>query len=141
MRGFVGAIRSVLGLSASPDRRRRPSEASLLQTLPEDEPILRFRLAAIFAAQLFDFATFTIMVERHGIRAELNPLVAAGYEAGGLPILLLAKLALVILVGATIVILGRRASAIHLPSRTAGVVTVIAVVAGLVGGFSNSISI
>ena len=48
-------------------------------------PILRFRLAALLAAQLFDFGTFTLMVGRHGIVAELNPLVAQGFVAFGLP--------------------------------------------------------
>jgi len=103
--------------------------------------ILRFRLAAILAAQLFDFATFTIMVERHGIGAELNPIVAAGFEVGGLPILFFVKLALIVLVGSTIAILGRPTAAIHVSASLAALIAVAAVVVGVFGGFTNAITI
>src|SRR6185503_11115256 len=79
-------------------------------TLPEDRAILRFRLAAIFAAQLFDFATFVIMVKLHGIDAELNPLVQDSFELGGFRGLFVFKLALFVLVSSIIVIIGRNAS-------------------------------
>jgi hypothetical protein len=100
-------------------------------------PILRFRLAALLAAQLFDFGTFTLMVGRHGIVAELNPLVAQGFVAFGLPILVGVKLALVVLLGSIVVLVGR-----HGPSRRsipglAASITILGVIAGLVGGISN----
>ena len=110
-------------------------------TLPGDRPILRFRLAAILAAQLFDFATFMIMVKLHGIDAELNPLVASGFESGGFPGLFFVKLVLIVLVSSTIVILGRGAAPRTGPARLAAMVTVIAVCAGVFGGFSNAITI
>jgi hypothetical protein len=110
-------------------------------TLPEDRAILRFRLAAILAAQLFDFATFMIMVKLHGIDAELNPLVASGFESGGFPGLFVAKLALIVLVSSTIVIIGRGAAPRTMGARLAAAVTVIAVCAGVFGGFSNAITI
>ena len=100
-------------------------------------PVLRLRLAALFAAQLFDYGTFTIMVERHGIKAELNPIVANGFLAFGLPIIALAKLALVILVGSVIVLLGHNRSASVATTRIATFVTIVAVIGGLVGGISN----
>lgn len=100
-------------------------------------PVLRLRLAALFAAQLFDYGTFTIMVERHGIKAELNPIVANGFLAFGLPIIALAKLALVVLVGSVIVLLGHDRSASVTTTRIAAFVTIIAVIGGLVGGISN----
>jgi hypothetical protein len=100
-------------------------------------PVLRLRLAALFAAQLFDYGTFTIMVERHGIRAELNPIVANGFLAFGLPIIALAKLALVVLVGSVIVLLGQDRSASVATTRIATFVTIVAVIGGLVGGISN----
>jgi hypothetical protein len=109
--------------------------------LPEDRIIQLFRLAAILAAQLFDFATFTIMVRLHGIDAELNPLVAQGFERGGFPVLFVVKVALVVLVGATIVILGRDAAPRTAPARLASFITVVAVCAGAFGGFSNAITI
>jgi hypothetical protein len=138
--------RSTVGRRPALDRRGTPSTSPPVAggraaTLPEDLPILRFRLAAILAAQLFDFATFTIMVDRRGIGSELNPLVAEGFESGGFPGLLFAKLALIVLVGSIIVILGRRASPWAGPSLLATIVTLVAVGAGLVGGLSNAITI
>jgi hypothetical protein len=100
-------------------------------------PILRFRLAALFAAQLFDFGTFTLMVGRHGIMAEVNPLVAQGFVAFGLPLLVVVKLALVVLLGSIVVLLGREGPSGRPSSRLAAGVAVLAVAAGLVGGVSN----
>lgn len=99
--------------------------------------ILRFRLAALLAAQLFDFGTFTVMIQKHGIAAEVNPLVAQGYETYGFPVLILVKLLLVVLLGSIVVLLAR-----DLPTRPAtrgfaATITVLAVVAGLIGGISN----
>lgn len=100
--------------------------------------ILRFHVAALAAAQLFDYGTFTMMVDRHGIVAELNPLVAAGFVAFGLPFLALAKFALVALVGSIVVVIGRRTSRPRSLPVLATAVSVLAVVAGLVGGISNT---
>jgi hypothetical protein len=112
--------------------------ATLVPTLVQPRgPILRFRLATLLAAQLFDFGTFTLMVDRHGIVAEMNPLVSQGFEAFGLPILALSKIALIVLLGSIVVLLAR-----DLPSRRpvpglAASITVLAVTAGLIGGISN----
>lgn len=100
-------------------------------------PILRLRLAAVLAAQLFDYGTFTLMVERHGIRAETNPIVAHGFLMGGLPMVGLAKLALVVLLSSVIVVLGNDRPGRAAAPRLATMVTIIAVAAGLLGGISN----
>lgn len=100
-------------------------------------PILRFRLAALLAAQLFDFGTFTLMVGRHGIAAELNPLVAQGFVAFGLPILVLVKLALVLLLGSIVVLIGRDGASRRSIPGLAASITILGVIAGLVGGISN----
>lgn len=76
------------------------------------------------------------MVDRHGIVAEANPLVAQGFADWGMVLVVLAKLALVLLVGSIVVLLAGR------PTRRASlgpaaVVTVVAVVAGFTGGVSN----
>jgi len=99
--------------------------------------ILRFRIAALLAAQLFDFGTFTLMIGRHGIVAEVNPIVAQGFDAFGMPILALSKVALIVLLGSIIVLLAR-----DVPSRRpipglAATITLLAVIGGLVGGISN----
>lgn len=91
------------------------------------------------AAQLFDLATFVTMVRRLGPGAEVNPFVSAMLGAGGMPELVLAKLALVVLVGATAVVLmsarGRRLR------RVGSVLLGCAIVAGVFGGLTNAITI
>ena len=98
--------------------------------------IVRFRLAALFAAQFFDLGTFSVMVGRHGIAAELNPIVAQGFLGWGMLIVVAAKLALVVLVGSIVFLLATR-PAKPLSLRLAAVVTILAVAAGLTGGMSN----
>jgi hypothetical protein len=115
---------------------RTPS--SVRRVLPA--PVLRLRIAALVAAQLFDYGTFTLMVGRHGIGAELNPIVANGFAAFGLPIVALAKLALVVLIGSIIVILAHDRRSSHGTMRIATFVTMIAVAAGLIGGISNIVT-
>jgi hypothetical protein len=107
--------------------------------VPAHPLVVPFRVAAVLAAQLFDFATFTIMVGRHGIGTELNPLVAHGFAGFGMPMVVVMKVALVVLLGATIVVLGRGRSDSW--SRAwAATIAIVAVVAGLIGGISNTIA-
>ncbi len=91
-------------------------------------------------AQFFDFGTFVVMVQRHGAGAEANPLVAGILGDLGVPAAALAKAALVLLVAATVAILvqgpdsgGRR--------RVASVVLGVGIVAGLVGGCTNALTL
>lgn len=70
--------------------------------------VLRFRLAALFAAQFFDLGTFSVMVGRHGVAAEANPIVAQGFATWGILVVIAAKLALFLLVGSIIVLLAER---------------------------------
>jgi hypothetical protein len=91
----------------------------------------------MLTAQLFDFGTFTVMVARHGAMAEMNPLVAHGFADYGLPLLAFAKAALVLLLASIVVILGRPAQGRRSAARLATTVALLAVAAGLIGGFSN----
>jgi hypothetical protein len=100
-------------------------------------PLLRFRLATLLAAQLFDFGTFTLMIDRHGISAEMNPIVAQGFDTYGLPVLIFAKIALVVLLGAIVVLLARDHPTHRAVPGMAAFITVLAVSAGLIGGISN----
>ena len=107
------------------------------RTIPSS--VLRFRLATLLAAQLFDFATFVVMVGRHGIAAEMNPVVAHGFEAHGLGILLLAKIAVIVLVGSIVVLLGRDDSPRTINRGMATGIALLAVAGGLLGGISNTL--
>ncbi len=97
--------------------------------------VVRFRLAALFAAQFFDLGTFSLMVDRHGVAAEANPIVAQGFADWGMVLVVVAKLALSSW--------SARSWSSWPDTRSpaslglAAVVTVVAVVAGFTGGVSN----
>jgi hypothetical protein len=99
--------------------------------------ILPFRLASVLAAQLFDLGTFTLMVGRHGIISERNPLIAQGFAGFGMPMVALMKLALVVLLASIIIVLDRDQPVRPSLRVLAALITVLAVVGGLVGGISN----
>lgn len=124
---------------AGSPRRLAIATNPLHRSLPTALAVLRFRLAALLAAQLFDFGTFTIMVSRHGIESETNPIIAHGFLAFGLPLVATAKGALVLLVGSILVILGRAWAAAPATRRVATSVALVAVASGLLGGISNAI--
>ena len=102
-------------------------------------PILVPSLLTLLAAQLFDLATFVTMVRRLGPRAEVNPFVSEMLGAGGLPELVLAKLALIVLVGATAVVLLRARGARF--QRVGAVLLACGIAAGVFGGWTNAITI
>ena len=104
---------------------------------PAHRLTLPFRLATLLAAQMFDFATFTIMIGRHGIAAETNPLVAGGFAAFGMPILALMKIALIALLASIVVILDREQPRRRFGLELAALFSVLAVAGGLLGGISN----
>jgi hypothetical protein len=95
-----------------------------------------FTLSLLAAAHLFDYLTFLAMTSRHGMAAELNPIVVFMAGAFGLPGLTVAKLASVVFLGLTAVLLYRVRR-----NRTATALLAIGVVAGIIGGCSNIASI
>ena len=86
---------------------------------------------AVALAQMADLVTFLQMVAMHGIEAELNPLVVLGAHHFGLEWLVAAKVMLVVFVVATFVLVAQ----FH--RRIAGSVITVGTLAGLVGAFSN----
>lgn len=92
-------------------------------------------LLAVGSAQGADAITFVRMVRDHGLRTEANPLVAWLTSLGDVLPLVLLKVALVVLVVAIFAVVVRR-------HPVAGsLVGTLAVVAGLVGAFSNAVVI
>src|SRR3954453_17095504 len=57
------------------------------------------RLLTLFLAQALDLATFSVMVTRHGAAAEANPLVSDLFDTFGMPAVVFAKLALIVMIG------------------------------------------
>ena len=98
-------------------------------------PILTLALATLTLAQTLDLGTFVAMVRQHGLAAEANPFVAQLVAGYGLPIAAVAKVALIAFVTAvTITLVGRRSRV----ERAVGVLVIgVAIVAGIVGGGSN----
>jgi hypothetical protein len=95
------------------------------------------RVATLALAQAFDLATFSLMVARHGSTAEANPLVNDLFDALGMPAVVGAKLALVVLVSA----LGLAASSRGgrgVWSMIGGLPLALAIAAGLIGGITNT---
>ena len=88
-------------------------------------------LLAVGSAQGADALTFVRMVRDHGIRTEANPFVAALAAGGDLGAMVAAKAALVVLVVAIFAVMVARHPLV------ACLIATVAVVAGLVGAFSN----
>ena len=95
------------------------------------------RIATLFLAQVFDLATFGIMVGRHGAAAEANPLVSDLFVSYGMPAVVFAKLALIVLVGALAVAASARGGR-GVWSMVGGLPIALAITAGLIGGISNA---
>jgi hypothetical protein len=105
-----------------------------------DTSLMLVPLVTMAVAQFFDFGTFVVMVQRHGSGAEANPFVTGLLDELGLPATALAKIALVTLVVAVATLLAHRSSS-DLHRRIAGLVVGAAIVAGLIGGGSNALTI
>ena len=104
---------------------------------------MRILVAAVLtmsAAQLLDLATFDVMMRQVGPAAEANPLVAALFGAYGLPVVAIAKVALLALVTAIVAVLANPT----LPRVRVSIIVAILTVgiaAGLVGGATNTAAI
>jgi hypothetical protein len=88
-------------------------------------------LAVLALAHVFDWASFMVMVGRHGLSAEANPIVVQVFEETGIPGVTLAKVATVIFAAILALLI--------LPNRRRlgmGLIT-FGVVAGLFGGLTN----
>ncbi len=92
-------------------------------------------LGMLAVAQLFDYVSFMIMIERHGLAAELNPIVVALADNIGLIGLTLVKAgAVIFLAFAVLLLMPRR-------RHVATAVLTVGVILGVVGGISNVMTI
>ena len=88
----------------------------------------RLAIGILILAHVADYATFVFMTARHGLGAELNPLVATIFEDWGLALLTVAKFATVLLVASVFLVVGRTR-----PRLAVGVLAV-GVFVGTLGG-------
>lgn len=87
--------------------------------------------SALAFAQLFDYTSFLVMINRHGLSAEANPIVVQLATELGLPGLTLAKLGTVLFAAVLVFLIAPRRR------RVAMGLTMFGIGAGLLGGFSN----
>ena len=92
-------------------------------------------IGLLILAHVADYATFMVMVARHGLGAELNPLVVLILEDWGLVLLTITKLLTVLLVASVFLVVARERP------RLAGGVLAFGVFVGVFGAFSNLITI
>jgi hypothetical protein len=95
------------------------------------------RLMTLALAQALDLATFAVMIDRYGVAAEANPLIADMFVSQGIHALVLAKLALVVAIGALSIaaVAKERAGAWKV---VGGVPLALAITAGLIGAITNT---
>jgi hypothetical protein len=92
-------------------------------------------IGLLILAHLADYMTFIVMVTRHGLGTEANPIVSMIVQEHGILILTLAKTAAVLLVASTFLVVGRTR-----PRMAASVLGVGVIVGGL-GAMTNVASI
>ena len=90
-----------------------------------------FAIGILAAAHFFDWATFLILMSRHGLAAEANPIVVRIAQTSGVPGLTLAKILTVAFAASLMVLIAPRRPKLALALVAFGVA------AGLVGGISN----
>ena len=95
------------------------------------------RVATLALAQAFDLATFNIMVARHGLGAEANPLVSDLFGAMGMSAVVFAKLAIVLLTAALCLAASARGGR-GVWAVVGGLPLAVAIAGGLIGGITNT---
>ena len=88
-------------------------------------------LAVLLLAHIFDWASFVVMIGRHGLGAEANPIVVTLVQETGVPGVTVAKLATVAFAALLALLIAPKRR------RMAMVLLSFGVAAGLLGGISN----
>ena len=98
---------------------------------------LGLRVVTLFLAQVFDLATFSVMVARHGAGAEANPVVADLFDSYGMPAVVIVKLVLILGVAALALTAAGRGRG-RIWAMVGGLPLAVAIAAGLIGGITNA---
>lgn len=99
--------------------------------------VMTAAVMTLTVAQLLDLGTFIRMIARHGIEVEANPLVSHLVAEFGMQFVAVAKItALSVVVATTVVLIGPPDKPGH--PRLARIVVAVAVLAGLIGGWTNA---
>ena len=115
-----------------------PSEASATSfRLTAERMAMTAAVVTLTVAQLLDLGTFIRMIDRHGIAAEANPFVLHLVDEFGLAFVTVAKITALSLVVAVTVVLTEAPDRQGHP-RLARLVVAVAVIAGIIGGWTNA---
>ena len=95
------------------------------------------RVMTLFLAQTLDLATFSVMVARHGVGAEANPIVVGVFDSFGMPAVIIVKLVLIALVACLALAASGKGSR-RLWAMVGGLPLAVAIAAGLIGGITNA---
>jgi hypothetical protein len=120
--GSRGAVASPIPSRVNPSQRERSWT-------------LTTAILLLVAAHAFDYVSFLVMTSKHGLAAELNPVVVRIAEDLGLPGLTIAKVASVVFLASVVVLVSPQRR------RVAGTLAFVGISAGLLGGVSNIASI
>ena len=121
--------------------RREPQRAADPSLIVDRTTTVRFlALSTLVLAQTFDLATFQWMVRRHGLHAEINPIVQDLFARSGWLAVIGVKVALVVLIGSLFVAGWYRRDR-YARVFGGGLPIALAIVAGLVGGITNAATI
>jgi hypothetical protein len=88
-------------------------------------------MGLLIIANAADYVSFLVMVARHGLGVEMNPIVATLARDHGLLLLSLAKVSAVLLVASTFLVVARTRP------RLAGTVLAVGIAVGGLGALSN----
>jgi hypothetical protein len=100
--------------------------------------VVALAVITLTAAQMLDLGTFVRMIASHGFAVEANPLAAHLLAEFGLPFTAVAKVVALSVAVAVTVVLAERSDRPGHP-RLARAVVGVAVMAGIVGGWTNSV--
>lgn len=107
---------------------------NLLRRIASDTGL---RVMTLFLAQTLDLATFSVMVARHGVGAEANPIVVEVFDSYGMPAVVIVKLVLIALVAGLALAASGKGSR-RLWAMVGGLPLAVAIAAGLIGGITNA---
>lgn len=115
-----------------------PSETSKASfRLTAERMAMTAAVVTLTVAQLLDLGTFIRMIDRHGIAAEANPFVLHLVHEFGLAFVTVSKITALSLVVAVTVVLTEAPYRRGHP-RLARLVVAVAVMAGIIGGWTNA---
>jgi len=116
----------------------RDATTAAVLVLDRAASVTFLRLATLALAQALDLATFAVMVERHGLEAEANPVVTDLFLTHGMVAVVFIKFALIVCIGALSVAALSKERSGGVWRMVGGIPLAFAIAAGLFGAITNT---